>query len=332
MEDRKKDHIALAFESQLGINQLDNRFYYEPLLSAHPGDIDFKLNIGRKEVQSPFWVSSMTGGTEKAGSINKNLARACAKYGMGMGLGSCRILLDSPEYFEDFNLRPILGKALPLFANIGIAQLENALEEPYLSDWLNLLDKLDVDGLIVHVNPLQEWMQPEGDIIKQSPLETIAKALECYPYPIIVKEVGQGFGIKSIQKLCELPLEAIDFGANGGTNFTLLELLRADKIRAKVFGPIAHIGHSAEEMVDMVNTVIGQSTNEVKIQKIIISGGIKHFLDGYYLHEKSILPALIGQASTLLKYAIQSYEELDRFLHLQHQGWTLCKSYLTLKK
>ncbi|GAA5222404.1 beta/alpha barrel domain-containing protein [Membranihabitans marinus] len=332
MEDRKKDHIALAFESQLGINQLDNRFYYEPLLAAHPGDIDFQLNVGGKKVRSPFWVSSMTGGTQKAGYINRNLAKACAQYGMGMGLGSCRILLDSPEYFEDFNLRPIIGNDLPLFANIGIAQLENALEEPILSDWLNLLDKLDVDGLIVHVNPLQEWMQPEGDFIKHPPIETIEAALGLYPYPIIVKEVGQGFGLQSIQKLCKLPLEAIDFGANGGTNFTLLELLRADELRAKIFGPVAQIGHSAEEMVDMVNSIADQDSNDIAFDKIIISGGIKHFLDGYYLHEKSILPALIGQASTMLTYALDSFEELDRFLHLQHQGWTLCKSYLTLKK
>lgn len=332
MENRKRAHIDLAFEAQLAGHQLDDRFYYEPLFVAHPDELQFEFIIGDKTVHSPFWVSSMTGGTEKAGQINRNLAKACHTYKMGMGLGSCRILLRSPQYFEDFNMRPILGENLPLFANMGIAQLEEALQSPMYDDWMDLLIRLQVDGLIVHINPLQEWMQPEGDRIVRPPIDTLTEGLDRFKLPMIVKEVGQGFGRKSLAQLAQLPLEAIDFGANGGTNFTLLELLRADAQVAEVMEPIARIGHSAEEMVNLLNLERSNNPTKFIVQKLIISGGIKHFLDGYYLHQKSVLPALIGQASTLLKRALHSYEELDSFLHLQHEGWKICQSYLTLKK
>jgi isopentenyl-diphosphate Delta-isomerase len=109
-----------------------------------------------------MWVSSMTGGTKMAHTINHNLARACKEFRIGMGLGSCRKLLDDDTYFEDFNLRPIMGDDLPLFANLGIAQVEILLAENKLDQIKRLVEKLQADGLIIHINPLQEWMQPEG--------------------------------------------------------------------------------------------------------------------------------------------------------------------------
>ncbi|MDL5045489.1 hypothetical protein QQ054_05470 [Oscillatoria amoena NRMC-F 0135] len=89
---RKKAHIDLAFQSQVSQIQSDQRFYYEPLLAAHPENISLKTSFGSRELGVPIWVSSMTGGTGLAGTINHNLAQACNKYGMGMGLGSCRII------------------------------------------------------------------------------------------------------------------------------------------------------------------------------------------------------------------------------------------------
>ncbi|WP_236979394.1 isopentenyl-diphosphate delta-isomerase [Membranihabitans maritimus] len=332
MKDRKKDHISLAFDSQLSKDQLDQRFQYDPLFTPHPGNsMNFNFDLAGKTVHSPFWVSSMTGGTEKAGFINKNLAKACKKYKMGMGLGSCRILLEQPEYFPDFDMRTVLGEDLPLLANIGIAQLEKTIANNTWDDWNGIITKLRADGLIIHVNPLQEWMQPEGDQIKAPPIDTIKKAVDKLDFPIIVKEVGQGMGRQSLESLLELPLEAIDFAANGGTNFTLVELLRSDEIKAEVFSKLAGIGHSAEEMVDYINDITLASKSTIKCKKVIISGGIKHFLDGFYLHQKCQLPSLIGQASTLLKKALLSYDDLDHFLHLQHQGWMLSQNYLTLK-
>lgn len=332
MKDRKKDHINLAFDAQIRSAELDSRFYYEPLFAAHPDKKpQFSLTIAGKTVTSPFWVSSMTGGTEKAGSINRNLAKACAKYKMGMGLGSCRILLEEPEHFPDFDLRPIMGDDLPLFINMGIPQLQEAQKHNQLDQWIDLTHRLRADGIIIHINPWQEWMQPEGDRIDHPPIETLRWLLDQTSLPVIVKEVGQGMGPESLRALLELPLEAVDFAANGGTNFMLVELLRSDPEKKEVYSELTRIGHSAEEMVNMTNHIRQGSTDPIRCKNLIISGGISGFLEGYYLTEKSTFPALIGQASALLKRALKSYDALDHYLDLQHRGWALCQNYLKLK-
>src|ERR1035437_8947441 len=98
MKDRKKDHITLAFESQTTREELDNRFFYEPMLAAHPtGGLPQFLFLG-KPFRIPLWVSSMTGRTLLASKINNNLARACNEFGFGMGLGSCRSLLENDAH------------------------------------------------------------------------------------------------------------------------------------------------------------------------------------------------------------------------------------------
>src|SRR5690606_4544693 len=154
-----------------------------------------------KELRTPIWVSSMTGGTLMARTINHNLARACRDFGMGMGLGSCRSLLYSKEDLADFDVRSIIGDDLPLYGNLGIAQVEKLLMGRKTSHIDQLIDALRLDGLIVHINPMQEWFQPEGDPILQPPIETIRQLLEEADYPLIVKEVGQGMGRESLEAL-----------------------------------------------------------------------------------------------------------------------------------
>ena len=248
-ESRKRDHIELAFKSQVLSADLDARFYYEPILAAHPqaGDLASTHILGR-ELKAPIWVSSMTGGTALAKTINHNLARACREFGMGMGLGSCRSIVRSNERLEDFDVRHLMGDDLPLYANLGIAQVEQLLFSNELHLVKELLDKLSADGLIIHVNPLQEWLQPEGDLIQQSPLQTIMDFMERLDVKVIVKEVGQGMGYESLKALFQLPLEAIDFAASGGTNFAKLELLRSDPSEQLIYEQLARVGHSAVEM------------------------------------------------------------------------------------
>jgi len=283
-ESRKRDHIELAFKSQIEKQSLDRRFYYEPLLSGHPerGSLKTFSFLG-KEMKAPVWVSSMTGGTEMAHIINHNLARACKDFGMGMGLGSCRALLHSNDTLPDFDVRHLIGDNLPLYANLGIAQVEQLLEKKELAVIDNLLDKLKADGLILHVNPMQEWLQPEGDHFTRPPLETIADLLAKADYPIIVKEVGQGMGIESLKALLKMPLAAIDFAANGGTNFAKLEMLRSTPQKAAIYEQLAFVGHSAEDMTMMVNHLLQELGDKALCSQVIISGGISNFLDGYYL-------------------------------------------------
>ncbi len=329
---RKKDHIELAFRSQTGKESLDDRFYYEPLLAAHPEPGSYPpVPFSGKMLRTPMWVSSMTGGTEWAGTINHNLARACRDFGMGMGLGSCRGLLFSDETFPDFDVRTIIGPDQPLFANLGIAQLEELLEQGELDRVNRLIDKLRADGLIIHVNPLQEWLQPEGDRFKRAPLDTIVDVLESVEYPIMVKEVGQGMGRRSLKALLALPLAAVDFGAHGGTNFALLELLRNTEQALENYGPLAHIGHQADEMIELTNEIVVELGATLRCRQLIVSGGIKNFLDGYCAIEKVNLPAIFGMASAFLKHARGNYDDLAEFVDLQVKGLELARAFLELK-
>lgn len=330
---RKRDHIDMAFRSQVLHGELDGRFHYEPLLSAHPqpGSLPPFPFLG-KTLRTPLWVSSMTGGTDWAHTINHNLARACAEFGMGMGLGSCRSLLFSDDTLEDFAVRHLIGGDLPLYANLGIAQLEQLIDKQELGRVTTLLGKLQADGLIIHVNPLQEWMQPEGDRFQRPPLETILTVLENLPdVPLIVKEVGQGMGPASLRALLQLPLQAVDFAAAGGTNFAKLELLRSEEAKAKTYGQLAQVGHTAADMVQFTNQIAAELGDRMRCRQIIISGGIGSFLDGFYLMKKLQIPSVYGQASGFLKHARGSYEELREYVTAQVQGLELAEAFLIPK-
>lgn len=329
--ERKKDHIDLAFRSKISPSDIDQRFYYEPMLASHPLDFaNLEQQFLGKSFKAPIWVSSMTGGTALARIINKNLATACEEFGLGMGLGSCRQLLHSDEFLEDFNIRKFMGNQ-PLYINLGIAQIEHLLELGQTNKINELLKKLDADGLIIHVNPMQEWLQPEGDMFIHPPIETIKRLIDKAQYKIIVKEVGQGMGPQSIKSLLSLPIEALDFAANGGTNFALLEILRSSEIEADNYSKLSHLGHSADEMISFVNQIHKESPASVSCKQIIVSGGVADFLDGYYYMEKSALPTIYGQASGFLKYAMESYEILQNYVSLQIKGLSLAKAYLTVK-
>lgn len=329
---RKEDHIALALDAQTNAGQLSHKFYYEPMLNGHPLKKESRpFSFLTKEMTTPIWVSSMTGGTKMAHTINRNLAQLCRDFGMGMGLGSCRSLLYSDEYLKDFDVRNIIGDALPFYANLGIAQVEQLIEQKAENRILLLVEKLRADGLIVHVNPLQEWLQPEGDQIKYPPVQTISSLLDKINIPLIVKEVGQGMGYQSLKALLQLPLQAIEFAAGGGTNFALLELLRSNDLQQKAYKDLAFIGHSAEEMVDMTNQIVTELGDDIRCREIIISGGVKGFLDGYYLTEKINLSAIYGQASGFLKHATGDYETLHQYVDMQVKGLALAKKILTVK-
>lgn len=324
---RKADHIEMALQQLQMQVQSDSRFYYEPLLGKHADPKDYiGIQFLNYQLQAPIWISSMTGGTTKAGIINRNLARCCQEMGFAFALGSCRVLLKSTERLEEFDVRHLLGTEVPLFANLGIAQIDQLLQSKAVDriDWLCAL--LKADGLIVHINPLQEWMQPEGDHIARPPLEILEELFQYVRVPIIVKEVGQGFGPQSLQHLLKMPLAALELAGFGGTNFSSIELQRGNSIRHKAFQGITQIGHTPLEMIQWLN-----SFQEFLPYPIIISGGIQSFLDGYYYLRKLHGPALYGQAGAFLQYAQGQYEDLQQWARLQVEGLQMAMQFLVVK-
>ncbi len=324
METRKKDHINLASQAQLFEQEVADSFYYEPLLTSNELKALPKTKFLNKELSLPLWVSSMTGGTLEARKINQNLAKACAEFGLGMGLGSCRPLLESKNRFDDFNVRPIIGPDLPFYANLGIAQVEKLIQENQVDKINELIFRLQADGLIVHVNPLQELLQPEGDIYFNPPIETISSLLEKLEFPVVVKEVGQGMGPKSLEALFRLPVTGIEFGALGGTNFSLIELMRSNDLMLEEMGDWATVGHTAFEMVEFINLL----PKELVAQKqIIISGGIDP-LSGFYLMQQLQTPSVMGMAFRFLKYARDDYNQLRNYILMIQKSLQMAQNFL----
>jgi isopentenyl-diphosphate delta-isomerase len=270
----------------------------------------------------------MTGGTAEAAEINHRLAKVCNDFGLGMGLGSCRSLLEKKDHFADFDLRDTIGNQ-PFYANLGIAQVEELLLNKEIKQIKILVSDLQSDGLIIHVNPLQEWFQSEGNRFKQSPVDTISRFLELADFPVIVKEVGQGMGPESLRQLLKLPLAAIELAAFGGTNFSRIELTRKADSGVAV-EPLVFAGHTAEEMVGFINHIVTNDKN-LLCRNVIISGGLKDYLDGYYLTQSCKLPSVYGHGAAFLKKAVEGYEQLQAFVEGQIRGLRMAESFLKIR-
>jgi isopentenyl-diphosphate delta-isomerase len=324
LAERKSDHIKLSENARTEISKLDTRFHYEPLFFTHPShEATWPLTFLGFSFDYPIWVSSMTGGTEHAQVINENLARLCGEFKLGMGLGSCRSLLHDPSRLSDFRVKKFMNSS-PLFANIGIAQVEECVGKGSTHRLHEMVSMLEADGLIIHINPLQEWFQPNGDRFRVPPLETLKRFFDQCSYPVIVKEVGQGMGPKSLKALLELPIAGIELAGFGGTNFTLLEKMRGEKNSSRE--GFVHVGHTCLEMISVLNAL------PIKNKEIIISGGITSMLDGYELKSKLRANSVIGMASAFLGPALVSYDHLKRFFQNQVETLLTARASLELRE
>lgn len=323
LAERKGAHIELASNAQTSSLEVDSRFNYEPLFFTHAASGEkWPVKFLNFQLDYPVWISSMTGGTGNAQTINQNLARLCGKYKLGMGLGSCRSLLEGDERLGDFALRKFIGER-PLFANLGIAQVEELVQAGKHNAIHEMIKKIEASGLIIHLNPLQEWFQPEGDRYKVAPIETISKFMESVGYPVLIKEVGQGMGPKSLQRLLAMPIAGIEFGAFGGTNFSMLENLRRDG--GEVKRSFIKVGHTAAEMVEIINTLPTGN------KEFIISGGIKNVLDGYELLLKMKASSVIGMAHSFLGPALEGAEALENYFTTFSDSLLTARNLLSLK-
>lgn len=320
---RKKDHLALAHASQhptYNPSLLSVGLTYEPCLSEFPKkDFSLPQKIDEKTIKHPVWISSMTGGSSQSGKINKILAKMVKHFELGMGLGSCRVIMEKPSTFKDFNLKALIGHA-PFWANLGICELDEYLQQKKWQSFKNILNDLQVDGLIIHINPTQEFLQKKGSVLKRPSLQILQDLLSLDPHlPLIIKEVGQGMGPQSLKALSQMKLKGIEFASLGGTNFASLELSRGQQQNNLQFplNALTKLGHSAKEMVDFWVNLQAEQKKRKPLWHVIISGGRGHnVIEDVALFKKMSIKndCSIGLGFSVLNQAYKSEKNLQLWM------------------
>jgi isopentenyl-diphosphate delta-isomerase type 2 len=229
---RKSSGIGSRKEKQLSICADPSRFSIEGgstgfegihfIHEALPEIAEKQINLETEflgyTVSAPIFISCMTGGSEKGFGANRELARAAREKGYAVGMGSLRILFDHPELFEQFHLKA-LAPDVPVLANIGGGQIRDEAQNKLFE----LVKKLEVDSLVVHLNPGQELFQPEGDRDFRGIKDSIGRLCEAGPVPIIVKETGFGIKPSTVAELLDLGVSYVDVAGAGGTNWVSVE-------------------------------------------------------------------------------------------------------------
>lgn len=229
IEARKHDHIRLSLTEDVQFENLPTGFdslHFEHLALPELdfAEIDPSVTLLGKRLAAPILISSMTGGPTLGGTINQNLAKAAQKIGVGMGLGSQRITLEKPESTASFQVRDVAPDIL-LIGNVGAVQLNYGVG---LDECRRLVDSVGADALYLHLNPLQEVVQPEGDTNFKGLLEKIRLVARDLGVPVLVKEVGSGISGKLARQLAEAGIAAIDVSGAGGTSWAIIEAKRAN--------------------------------------------------------------------------------------------------------
>lgn len=234
---RKRDHLKIATSkiSQTGNPGFDRyQFIHNALPEINFDDIDASTTFLDKKVRYPFFISCMTGGVAEGKRINRNLAAAAQKYGIAMGVGSQRAAIEHPELADLFMAREV-APDIPLIANVGLVQLNYGFGA---RDYQKIIDMIDADALAVHINPIQEVIQPEGDRNWANLLPKLKKVLSKLSKPVIAKEVGFGLSRDVIERLYKVGVRIFDTAGWGGTSWAVVEGFRgkADKDLGKLFG------------------------------------------------------------------------------------------------
>lgn len=302
-EQRKKDHIKLALMSS---NQATEWNMFDRISLMHDAipDLDFSdISIASHRlgcsVTTPFIVSSMTAGHQDAVDINRNLLQACSQMDWAMGVGSQRReLTDKKGALEWQELRRSYPK-VSLFSNLGISQLIHSTTDQIK----RLTDVLEAQALIIHCNPLQECIQPEGTPTFKGSWHHLSELVKKISLPVVVKETGCGFSTATLIRLNEIGVAAVDVSGLGGTHWGRIEGHRAvdDPIRQQTAITFADWG------IDTVQSVC----DAVKLNpsyEIWGSGGVRHGLDAAKLI--ALGASTVGFAKPILQAALQTVEDV----------------------
>jgi len=297
---RKSDHIRINLEENVrsglttGLERY--RFLHQALPEVDLEGVSLATRLFDKQLNAPLLISSMTGGTSQAQRINQTLAEAAQQAGIAMGLGSQRAALERPELAETFQVRKFAPDIL-LFANLGAVQLNYGYG---VDECRRALEMIGADGLILHLNALQEAVQPEGDTHFAGLLRKIEAVCRELESPVIAKEVGWGISPQAARQLASAGVAAIDVAGAGGTSWSQVEMHRAaNSAQAQVAAAFVDWGIPTAEAVANVREAAPGLP-------IFASGGLR---DGVDVAKCLALGASLGgMASPFLKAAAVSTE------------------------
>ncbi len=263
---RKKDHVSLSvsgeasYSKPVGFERFD--FIHNALPEINLDEIDPSAEFLGYRADVPLFISSMTGGYTEAGQVNRIIASFCQEHQIPFGVGSQRIMLEQPETTSSFSV--VREKAPDAFiaANIGGCQLQEAIQR----DQVNvLIDAIQANAIIVHLNVLQELMQPEGDRNFKGILQAIAALINRTELPVIVKETGAGVNGEAARKLIDAGVSVVDVAGSGGTSWAKIENRR----RHLEYHPFDEWGNST------VNCIIEANQAGLAKNQIVASGGVR---------------------------------------------------------
>jgi isopentenyl-diphosphate delta-isomerase len=296
---RKADHIRINLERDVAGKGIENgfdayRFVHRALPEIDLADVDTSCRLFGRALAAPILISCMTGGTPEAEPINRRLAQVAQHHRFAMGTGSARALLEDASQLASFDVRAEAPDVL-LLANLGAVQLNKGYG---IDDCRRLIDMLRADVLVLHLNPLQEALQPEGDTCFRGLLAKIAQLCSKLETPVAVKEVGWGIAARDVRALLDAGVAAIDLAGAGGTSWSEVERYRiADPWRTRVAASFAGWGiPTATALRDALAAAPGAT--------LIASGGIRDGID--VAKAISLGASLAGIAGPFLRAAHQS--------------------------
>lgn len=299
-QNRKSDHIRINLDENVrsGVTNGFEKYFFihNALPELDLNDVDVSVEFLGKPLKVPLLISSMTGGAEESERINRNLALAAQEIGIAMGLGSMRAALEDQKAGESFLVRRFAPDIL-LFANLGAIQLNYGYG---VDDCRRAVEKVNADGLILHLNPLQEALQPEGQTNFTGILKKIEQVCREIEVPVIVKEVGWGISADVARKLKNAGVAAVDVAGAGGTSWSQVEMYRSrSEADARISSHFIQWGIPTAESIQMVR----QYADSLPI---IASGGLSN---GIELAKSIALGATLGgMAGRFLKAAVISEE------------------------
>jgi len=311
-EERKNDHLEICLRENVQARRVttgfeDVRFVHKALPEINRKEINLSTKVFNHKFSAPFIVESMTGGTPNTAKINTAIARAVEELGLGMGVGSQRAAIEDPEVEKTFHVARKEAPNAFIIANIGAPQLARGYR---VKEAKKAVEMLDADALAVHLNPLQEAVQPEGETNYAGVLEAIEKIVEGMDVPVIVKETGCGIAAAEAKQLEAIGVAAIDVAGAGGPSWAAVEYYRAKSQRNM---SRQRLGETFWDWGIPTASSLIETSQSVALP-VIASGGIRSGLD--VAKAVALGASMAGTAYPVLRSAIRGARKVEETLQV----------------